>query len=99
MGRYKQLSEDVLIMDSKSCSHYFSRVASAEGFNRKLYDEEAEYQVSFSNIGVEMMKDEYSADAVLITFCREDKESVEKKCCFVDVIMSNVLGMFISDWY
>lgn len=95
--RYKQLSEDVI---SSPEDFLYSRVASAKVLERKLFDEDAEYRMTFQDIEIEMKKAGHFTTGVLVVFIRENHESEDKASeSYIDLIISDILGTFISDWY
>lgn len=89
-----QLSNKVV--KSADGNQYFAKVDSAETFKKTFYDEESQYEVSARNTEIQLMNaDETYTPSILISFCKEDNGS----CFYVDVIISSVLGTFISDRY
>lgn len=93
--KYEQLSNDVV--NSKEEKRLFARVVSAEFLDMKLYDDEAEYGVTFRNIEIDLKEKGHFTKGILITFHKEDNEST--KMSYLDVIISDTIGTFISDWY
>ena len=89
---FKQLSNDVI---SSAQNLLFTRVDSEKSFRRKFPSEESSYELCFRNIEIEMKEKEHYTDAILISFTSDDENSTS----YVDVIMSDVLGTFISDIY
>lgn len=95
--RYKQLSEDVI---SSPQNILYSRVASAKALERKLFDEDAEYRMTFKDIEIEMKKAGHFTTGILVMFVRENHESEEMVSeSFIDLVISDILGTFISEWY
>lgn len=89
-----QLSSKVI--KSAEGERYFSKAMSAAAFRNIFFDEEAQHEVSVRDTEIQLMnKVETYASAVIVTFTKEEDES----CSYVDVIFSDVLGTFISDWY
>ena len=92
-ANYVQLSNDVLLSRD---GRYLVRVDSAQSLNKKLYDDYTEYGVSFGNVLIKLKQDAHFTDAILMEFSRETEDG---NCYFIDIVISDVLGMFISDWY
>ena len=104
MKQYKRVGADV-IYDNLN-NRYFSRVLSEKYIRRKFYTEETKYEVSAQDIEIEMHRKDIGkvfTDGILLTFCKEDDigENCESdnKCCFLEIIISDLLGTFISDWF
>lgn len=97
MRKYEKLSDSVIKRTDKEL--YFTRVDSAESINKMLYDEEQEYGVTAENIEIDINKtsDANYTNGILLGFCIEPNGN--DKCSYFDVIISDVLGTFISDWY
>lgn len=75
---------------------YLTKVASGADFLKTFFEEEAQYEISARDVGIELRKKEGTFTvAILLTFCKEEDESTS----FVDVLISDLLGTFISDWY
>lgn len=99
MGKYERVSLDVL--HEQENNRYFSRVSSAKGLQRKFFNEETEYNVSLCDIEIKTGNG-CIVDAILLTFCREniDEESGEViETSFLEMIISEMLGTFTSDWF
>ena len=94
-AKYVQLSNDVLLSRD---GRYLVRVDSAQALNKKLYDDDTEYGVSFGNVSIRTTEDSRRScvDAILVEFSAEN-DDVDYD--FIDLVISDELGMFISDWY
>ena len=92
-ANYVQLSKDVLLSRD---GRYLVRVDSAQTLNKKLYDDDTEYGVSFGNVSIRSKHGSYCVDAILMEFSAEN-EDVDYD--FIDLVISDELGIFISDWY
>ena len=92
-ANYVQLSKDVLLSRD---GRYLVRVDSAQTLNKKLYDDDTEYGVSFGNVLIKPEQDSRCVNAILMEFSAEN-EDVDHD--FIDLVISDELGMFISDWY
>ena len=97
MRKYEKLCDSVIKRTDKEL--YFTRVDSAESISKMLYCEEHEYSVTAENIEIDIAKtsDANYTTGILIGFCLEPGGN--EKCSYFDVIISDVLGTFISDWY
>lgn len=99
MGNYERVSLDVL--HEQVNNRYFSRVPSARGLQRKFFNEETAYEVSVCDIEIKTGTGVIT-DAILLTFCREniDEESRETiETSYLEMIISEMLGTFVSDWF
>lgn len=74
---------------------YLSKADSAETFQNIFANEETKYEISVSDIKIQTATGTYTP-AMLFTYCMEDEDSVTH---FVDVVVSQLLGTFVSDWY
>ena len=94
-AKYVQLSNDVLLSRD---GRYLVRVDSAQTLNKKLYDDDTEYGLSFGNVSIRTTEDSRRScvNAILIEF---SAESDETDYDFIDLVISDELGMFISGWY
>lgn len=95
---YVQVSNDVVT----SKDEYFARVISAESLKRKFFDEESVYGISSRDIVIRLMKENYITQGILVTLSRENEEcdtEESPETSFIDIIISDAIGTFISDWY
>ena len=96
MEKYEVLSSSVI----KNDNLLFTRVSSAQCIERKLYEQDASYELDVENIDIQM-KDNKSTSGIRFTFgfekCNESENS--SSMYYVDLLISDVLGTFISDWY
>ena len=96
MEKYEVLSSSVI----KNDNLLFTRVSSAQCIERKLYEQDASYELDVENIDIQM-KDNKSTSGIKFTFgfekCNESENS--PSMYYVDLLISDVLGTFISDWY
>lgn len=96
-NKYLKLSNSVITStDNKGTAMYFTKVDSASTFQKLFYDEEASYGVSVTDIEVEMGNDSTYTDAILMTHIAETEDGSDM---FLDVIISDLLGTFVSEWY
>lgn len=99
MSKYERVSLDVL--HEQENNRYFSRVSSAKGVRRKFFDEETLYSISSCDIEIKIGNG-CIVDAILLSFCREniDEESGKViETSFLEMIISEMLGTFTSDWF
>lgn len=90
---FMQLSKKVI--KSADAEKYFAKADSAASFSRMFFDEEATYTVSCRNVQISTSKQNSTyTDGILFTFCDEQGGN----CKYVDVLISDMLGTFISDW-
>lgn len=82
--------------DNKGKAMYFTKVDSAATFQKLFHDEEASYGVSVKDIEVEMVNGSTYSDAILMTHSAETEDGSDM---FLDVIISDLLGTFVSEWY
>lgn len=91
-----KLSNKVIIStDNKAKETYFTKVDSASTFQKLFYDEEILYGISATDIEVDI-DDGLFTDAILMTYSVEENDDKDR---FLDVIISDLLGTFVSEWY
>lgn len=98
--KFKEVSDDVIFVEESN--QYFARVVSAEALHRKLYNDEVEYGTVFHDITIDLREAGHFTDGILITLSRDDENDKSEKirdAFYIDIIQSDTLGMFISDWY
>lgn len=82
--------------DNKGKAMYFTKVDSAASLQKLFNEEEASYCVSVTDIEVEMVNGSTYTDAILMTHSAETEDGSDM---FLDVIISDLLGTFVSEWY
>ena len=82
--------------DNKGKAMYFTKVDSAASLQKLFHEEEASYCVSVTDIEVEMVNGSTYTDAILMTHSAETEDGSDM---FWDVIISDLLGTFVSEWY
>lgn len=82
--------------DNKGKAMYFTKVDSAASLQKLFHEEEALYCVSVTDIEVEMVNGSTYTDAILMTHSAETEDGSDM---FLDVIISDLLGTFVSEWY
>lgn len=82
--------------DNKGKAMYFTKVDSAASLQKLFHEEEASYGVSVTDIEVEMVNGSTYTDAILMTHSAETEDGSDM---FLDVIISDLLGTFVSEWY
>lgn len=96
-NKFLKLSSNVIAStDNKGKTMYFSKVDSASTFQKLFHDEEASYGVSVTDIEVDMGNGATFTDAILMTHSAETEDGSDM---FLDVIISDLLGKFVSEWY
>lgn len=97
MGKeYLKLSNSVIMStDNKGKAMYFAKADSAATFQKLFHDEETSYGVSVKDIEVDMKNGRFT-DAILMTYIEETDSGSDM---FFDVIISDLLGTFVSEWY
>ena len=92
--RFEQLSNKVI--KSAEGKQFFSKAEGVADFQKTFFGDEDQYGISAKDVEIELKSHNGTfTDAILLTFCKEDGESTS----FVDVLISDLLGTFISDWY
>lgn len=93
--RYERLSLDVIF--DRENNRYFSHVSSARALERKIFADDTEYSVSFADATVETCVNQQIriSEAILISLCLE-KDGDTK---YIEIISSDLMGLFISDWF
>jgi len=92
MNQFKQVSGDVIKYDENL---YMTKMYSSASIYKKIcMDDEKEFSISTTDIEIVLL-DGNLTNGILITF---QDESEENNAC-IDVLISDVLGSFISDWY
>lgn len=98
MEKYEVLSGSVIRNDKL----YLTKVSSAECIERKLFQQDVDYEICASNISIQTI-DGTITDGIRLTFvCESNKEGGLRNglsTLYVDMIISDVLGTYISDWY
>ena len=77
----------------RSGDNYLAKVDSAENFSSVFVDEETTYGVSVRDAQIQTGDSTYTP-AMAFTYSMEDG-SVR----FIDVVVCQLLGTFVSDWY
>ena len=96
-SKFLKLSNRVIkFKDNIGGDVYFTKVESAATLQNTFLDEETTYSVSVKDIEIETSNNTFT-DAILISFYNEDSHTERTE--FVDVIVCNLLGTFVSDWY
>lgn len=96
-NKFLTLSNRVITStDNKGKAMYFTKVDSAASLQKLFHEEEASYCVSVTDIEVEMVNGSTYTDAILMTHSAETEDGSDM---FLDVIISDLLGTFVSEWY
>lgn len=90
---FKQVSGDVVV---SNINKYLTRVDSSNTLFRKLYDDELQYGVSFKDVEISLIEEGHFTNGILIIF---SKDVDDMKDTFIELLISDVIGNFISDWY
>ena len=92
--KFEQLSNKVI--KSADGKQFFSKAEGVADFQKTFFGDEERYEISAKGAVIELKNHKGTfTDAIILTFCKEDDEST----LFVDVLISDMLGTFISDWY
>lgn len=76
-------------------SEYLAKADSAETIRNIFTNEETKYAVLVSDVKIQTADGNYTP-AMLFTYCMEDEDG---RTYFVDIVISQLLGTFVSDWY
>ena len=76
-------------------SEYLAKVDTAGTLQNIFLNEEMKYEVSVIDAKIQTGIGVYTP-AMTFTYCMED---VDGRAHFVDVVISQLLGTFVSDWY
>lgn len=88
-----------VIEDVETGAH-FVRVDSKRNLDCKLVGEETQYCVFATDLQIELEQEYHFTDAVMLSFSRENEESAElTQTSFMDMVLCNLLGTFVSEWY
>ena len=74
---------------------FLAKADSAETLQNIFSNEEMKYEVSVSDSKIQTDVGVYTP-AMIFTYCMEDADDGTH---FVDVVVSQLLGTFVSDWY
>lgn len=93
MGKfdYEKINSRVI----RSGNQHLAKADSAETFRNIFANEETRYEVSVSDVKIQTATGTYTP-AMLFTYCMEDADDGTH---FVDIVISALLGTFVSDWY
>lgn len=96
MDRCEVLCNSVI----KNDTLFLTKVSSAECIKRRLFQPDTCYEVSVEDVEIQLEKG-HVTDGIKFTFClceETDEEGVFNHC-YVDCIMSDMIGTFVSDRY
>ncbi len=93
---FKLSNKVIMSTDNKAKETYFTKVDSASTFQKLFYDEETLYGISATDIEVDIGDGLRFTDAILMTYSVEENDDKDR---FIDVIISDLLGTFVSEWY
>ena len=88
---YEKINSRVILCESE----YLAKADSAETLRSIFSNEETRYEISVSDVEIQTATGTYTP-AILFTYCMEDEDSGTH---FVDVVISQLLCTFVSDWY
>ena len=74
---------------------FLAKADSAETLQNIFLNEEMKYEVSVIDAKIQTGIGVYTP-AMTFTYCMED---VDGRAHFVDIVISQLLGTFVSDWY
>lgn len=98
MDSFTLVSEKIVVRDDESggFGKYFTKIDSSECIESVFPNEDAEYNVSHSNVRVNINSENAEfTNGVLMTFS-EDRSG---GCRFFDVLMTNGFGCYVSGFY
>lgn len=93
---YKQVSRNVVIESShpEGKDRYFSRITSKPDIDRMFEDDERKYGILTSDVFIELQNGNLTP-AIIISFESGD----DTNCHYFDLLISEIAGFYISDWY
>ena len=93
-ANFIQLSDDILL---SSDGIYLTKVDSAKKLSSKICDEYEEYGISFGDVTVDAGNcGGRISDAVRMEISVEDEDGYYD---FIDIVVSDLLGTFVSEWF
>lgn len=93
-ANFIQLSDDILL---SSDGIYLTKVDSAKKLKSKILDECEEYGISFGDVTISAENVGGGIlDAIRMEISVEDEDGDYD---FLDVVVSDLLGTFVSEWY
>lgn len=88
-----------VIEDIETGAH-FVRIDSKRNLTCTLVGEETQYCVSAADLQIELKQEGHVTDAVMLSFTRENEELPGlPQTSFMDMLLCNLLGTFVSEWY
>ena len=98
MSDYKQI--DPKVMKNKDHGLLLTRVDSSNTFQKLLINEDDQYFIASHDVKIEMMNGHFT-DGIDILICRDDavEDDPDSKAMFLNIVISDVLGTFVSSWY
>lgn len=88
---YEKINSRVI----RSENEYLAKADSAETLRNIFANEETRYEISASDVKIQTADGTYTP-AMLFEYSMEDADGGMH---FVDVVISQLLGTFVSDWY
>lgn len=92
MNEFKQVGNDVIRFDE---SNYLTRITSSASILRKIIPDEKRYSLTTTDVEIQLLNGNV-IDGTLITTCNEAEE---ERYYYMDILISDVIGSFVSDWY
>lgn len=91
MNEFKQVGNDVIRFDE---SNYLTRITSSASILRKIIPDDKRYSLTTTDVEIQLLNGDVT-DGTLITICNE----AEEEYYYLDILISDVIGSFVSDWY
>lgn len=88
---YEKINSRVICGENE----YLAKADSAETLRNIFANEETRYEISVSDVKIQTADGTYTP-AMLFTYSMEHEDG---RTYFVDVVISQLLGTFVSDWY
>ena len=92
MNEFKQVGNDVIRFDE---SNYLTRITSSASILRKIIPDDKRYSLTTTDVEIQLLNGDVT-DGTLIAICNEAEE---ERYYYLDILISDVIGSFVSDWY
>lgn len=92
MFEYKKLSANVI--QHKETLNYLTRIHGAASL-RDVFAEEELHEITVTDTKIETRDNTYTT-GVVVTISKETKN---KDFLFIELVISDILGTFVSEWY
>lgn len=92
MNEFKQVGNDVIRFEE---SNYLTRITSSASILRKIIPDDKRYSLTTTDVEIQLLNGNVIG-GTLITIC---SEAEEERYYYMDILISDVIGSFVSDWY